>query len=351
MGPTYDNPSAWARIDSGLKDALIIQTLSTLECVICLEVMHVPFLCACGHSFCYACLAAWLKNKLNCPTCRTDLKDPPVLNIHLRDISRAFTNLFIESLEDTDQAKVLKDTREEQILEFERKALLNKDLFGKSFLLLPVVVDSSDGVARCGNCHWEAHGSVCLHCGARIRDPQNSDYYDSESGDAYDEDEQEVELYGAEGGAYDTQDSFVDVRDISEINQDSGTASELDTDDLQDDNVWTGFRPDTEMYRHSDGLTSRISLSDELQREWGPGAINSPIDVPSDSAGDENLLIEMDPSSDADNLTRTVDRIHRNHILESDYDSDDIIQFNGRFRSGGSRGTTGRRQPFTDDDS
>ena len=40
-----------------------------------------------GHSFCYDCIYQWFSNKINCPTCRHDIENKPILNIHLKNLS------------------------------------------------------------------------------------------------------------------------------------------------------------------------------------------------------------------------------------------------------------------------
>lgn len=250
MSVCYDDVRVWANIDLILKDQLILKIISSLECLICSEVMHVPFLASCGHSFCYNCLNAWFKNKVNCPTCRTELEQPPVLNIRLKDISKNITDIIIETLEDNLHKEELSAARESALDDYEegKKA---KSLFEDAFSSALTLVDTSDGVPRCGNCHWEAHGTTCLHCGARFRVPREDLYHDSDDGDAYNEDEEEIELYGEENNAYDSEDSFLDTRDINEIRRDrvvelgdellsSGDERELGSDGSH----WAGFEQD-----------------------------------------------------------------------------------------------------------
>ncbi|OBA21390.1 hypothetical protein METBIDRAFT_42165 [Metschnikowia bicuspidata var. bicuspidata NRRL YB-4993] len=219
MSVSYDDQRVWLNIHQDLKDELLLRTVSFLECLICSEVMHVPYLAICGHSFCYGCLDAWFETKLNCPTCRQDMEEPPILNIQLREVSKAVTDLVIDTLEDEKHKKELLDARLRLVAEYDQAAK-TKRLFREAFNSAPTLVDRSDGVPRCGNCHWEAHGSVCLHCGARFRIPRGDLYFDSEDGDAYNEDEEEVEMYGVDHANYDSEDSFVDTRDEREINND-----------------------------------------------------------------------------------------------------------------------------------
>lgn len=318
MGASYDDAHKWSTIDTHLKDAAILQILSTLECVICLEVMHVPFLCSCGHSFCYGCLNSWFQTKLNCPTCRTELNEPPTLNIQLRDISKSMTDLYIDSLEDGETRKSLKDLRLEHELEYETANQTKKTLFGDSFKLVVTILDTSDGVSRCGNCHWEAHGSYCLNCGERIRHPQEDDYFDSDDGDAYNEDQEEIELYGVANDSYDSADSFLDSRDINEINHDLEYDSDLElgSDDGSPSNEipFSNFRDEAEMYREDDnGSPSH----DAVSISSGSGSPNS-SEVHSIASNERHTV----------DLEDTMDRLHERALesieIFSDQDSDDL---------------------------
>lgn len=218
MSVSYDDSRVWSNIDELLKDQLLLKLISVLECLVCSDIMHVPFLASCGHSFCYSCLNAWFDNKVNCPTCRTELEQPPILNLQLKDMSRNITDMVIDTMEDNVHRKELDDARQGVLDEHEN---CKSNLFGDAFKSALTLIDNSDGVPRCGNCHWEAHGSVCLHCGTTFRVPRNDLYYDSEDGDAYNEDQNEVELYGIAGqDEYDSNDSFLDTRDVHLINHD-----------------------------------------------------------------------------------------------------------------------------------
>lgn len=201
--------------------------------------MHVPFIMQCGHSSCYKCLYTWFGVKMNCPTCRELNETKPILNVPLRQISTNISDLIIEMANDKEEAQRIKKQREEAIEEYQEDLDKNA-LFGDAFTSALTLIDRSDGVPRCGNCHWEAHGSVCLHCGTRFRVPRDDDYYDSDDGEAYNEDDEETARYGNNGGHedYDSEDSFIDNGIPSvELSDDSSS------DDVReiDANEWTGF--------------------------------------------------------------------------------------------------------------
>ena len=131
---------------------IIAQAQRTVECAVCSEIMHVPFLASCGHSFCYGCLCSWFTNKVNCPTCRQNLEHPPILNVQLQEISHSISDGLIALGKD---AATIKDQRDEATASYKHDST-RKKLFGDAFESALTLIDRSDGVPRCGNCHWEA---------------------------------------------------------------------------------------------------------------------------------------------------------------------------------------------------
>lgn len=324
MTVSYEDKRVWLNINTELKDELLHRIVSTLECLVCSEMMHVPFLAQCGHSFCYGCLNAWFETKVNCPTCRKDMDDAPVLNLQLKDVSSSVSDLVIDTLEDELRKDELRSARATALDEFERASRGNA-LFGDAFKNAPTLIDKSDGVPRCGNCHWEAHGNVCLHCGSRFRIPRDDLYYDSEDGDAYNEDEEEVELYGVADAenAYDSDDSFLDNRNLTQINGDRHASAEdavLSSGDERSEQLWDGFGHNGEMWQpHSDAdtdLTADVDLdshavllgSDELGDvvdRLHRRAVDNYIDLSASESGDD---------SDTPRARRTT------HIIDLDSD-------------------------------
>lgn len=277
------------RLTQALRSETLDQIWGTLECTICLDVMHVPFLAQCGHSFCYGCLKLWFDTKLNCPTCRKDMEYPPILNIQLKEVSNAMTNLIRQNgpAYEADQLQSQREANEHEYeLDFRRRKL-----FGDKFDLALTLIDKSDGVARCGNCHWEAHGLVCLHCGARFRVARDDSYYDSEDGEAYNEDEDE-EREGP--NEYDTEDSFIDEREAGDLSQDEGSniLSSLDGES------WRGF-DERDYGNELDAQRQLELLLDEHERDL---QMMEHVEVALDS-GDEVVfggIVDSDDGGDSD---------------------------------------------------
>lgn len=262
-----------------------------MECTICSETMSVPCTTECGHSFCYDCLSSWFENKLNCPNCRHDIEHKPVLNIQLKDVSKNITDLLIETMPDSDEKDKMVKHRQESVLAFEFDNKHGR-LFGDLFTSALTLIDNSDGVPRCGNCHWEAHGTVCLHCGTRFRIPRDDEYYDSDDGEAYNEDDEEPN----ELNEYDSDDSFVDSRAINQINRD---LAHDDDDILSSDN-------EVEVMAEWNGFGGGGSQSSD---DLNGGNIDSPIEI----SGDDEDGGEYYESGD---LQQALDDFHDAHINE-----------------------------------
>jgi hypothetical protein len=143
----------------------------------------------------------------------------------LKDIAKNISDLIIETTIDEDEKESIITHRKKAINEYEFDKQKHQ-LFGDLFNSAVTLIDTSDGVPRCGNCHWEVQGNVCDHCGNRLRIPV--DEYDSDERAAYDEDDAESD--GA--NSYDSEDSFID----------NGVLRVVDLDDYSD----LDFGSDTE---------------------------------------------------------------------------------------------------------
>ncbi|KAG5421449.1 PSH1 [Candida metapsilosis] len=202
--------------DTALTSNLLSKITNSLECSICSELMLAPMTTECGHSFCYECLHQWFQNKINCPTCRHEIQTKPALNMKLNEVSKNLAELIIDARLDPNIESFV-DRNKEAMAKYESHAK-KKRVFGELFCGYSLtLIDNSDGVPRCGNCLWEAHGSVCLHCGSRFR---NSDLIRG-AGDDDNDDEDVDEFYqdvpAADEEHDDSDDSYVDSHTAEEI--------------------------------------------------------------------------------------------------------------------------------------
>ncbi|KAI5953478.1 PSH1 [Candida jiufengensis] len=253
------NGLTWNKVDSSLTSNLLLKITNSLECSICSEVMIAPMTVECGHTFCYECLHQWFKNKINCPTCRHKIQLKPVLNLQLDEICKNIGELIIDLNLDSN-IESFKKRKIEGYLAYESH-LKQKRIFGEIFTNCTfTMLDNSDGVPRCGNCNWEAHGSVCLHCGSRFRTPNSDDEEDEEDDEFYED------VRGIEEVAdnYDSDDSFIDSRTAEEIWLEMNDNGDEDEESITESDIinaasatsrrriWTSDNEDEDEDEHSD---------------------------------------------------------------------------------------------------
>lgn len=249
---------------------------------------------------------------------------PPILNIQLKEISNNLSDIVITLTEDPHESQQMTEHREEMQKDYDEDFRSNK-LFGEIFDSAITLIDRSDGVPRCGNCHWEAHGSVCLHCGSRFRVPRNDSYFDSEDGDAYNEDDEEIVMFGRDNDSdeganeYDSQDSFIDQRDIRRINR-----------DLVEDDPNDILSTDDDEGHHSASSSDWHGFGDENQE----GEEDNPIEI-------DNSLFFLGEESDApfvDGRLRDMDDSEEDDLPIAVSDSsDEDVEVNSKSRRGPSR--------------
>ncbi|KAJ3249404.1 E3 ubiquitin ligase [Chytriomyces hyalinus] len=187
-----------------------------LSCAICTDLLAAPQVLACGHSFCFDCIHAWLKgnpkkSNRRCPTCRSPVTVAPALNLALKDQVDAFI-----------QSHVPEGTAREEALQAHALAFskISSSASASSAstcwnLLFPVRdpahfkrYDEDDLVYRCGKCSWEVDGNVCtnVQCGLVFDDDEDED-----EGNAVDEGDGD-----GSGGAEDSEEELMDTNDESD---------------------------------------------------------------------------------------------------------------------------------------
>ncbi|KAI5960438.1 PSH1 [Candida pseudojiufengensis] len=322
MNDLIPNTISWNQLDTALTSNLLSKITNSIECSICSEVMIAPMTAECGHTFCYDCLHQWFKNKINCPTCRHKIKYKPTLNLQLDEICKNMIEIIIDSKLDSS----LQKRQIEGYATYESHSK-DKSIFGELFHNYTfTMLDNSDGVPRCGNCNWEAHGTVCLHCGCRFRNSDDEDGDSSEDEDDDDDDEDD-EFYQdvrgiAEGNHYDSDDSFIDSRTAEEIwlemndNGDEHDDSDQfnfheDDDDEDDDENNNENRPITIWTSDSNGENDDEDSNEENQySDWdgfeSARHSNTRSHVIYISDTDEELQVRNDIYSDDDNESQNM---------------------------------------------
>ncbi|KAJ5614278.1 hypothetical protein N7528_007932 [Penicillium herquei] len=189
-----------------------------IQCGICVRPLYEPFTLACGHTFCYSCLASWFaagRSKRTCPDCRAPVKTQPAPAYLVRAIVQMFTSR--PELLDKEETTAEHSKNHQEESERLDKDKANTDpqsggLFGGLFKEKPQqlkpIEDNGDGVSRCPHCNWELEdGLNCEQCGyiyqpdSEGTDYSGSDFSDTDfdsmiEGDEDDEDEDEDDFDG-----------------------------------------------------------------------------------------------------------------------------------------------------------
>lgn len=134
-----------------------------LLCQICSELMTLPYVFVCGHTFCYGCSFEWLKSHKSCPTCRTVIRQKPVLCYPLKEVCNVLLDRQ-ELLSPHKDGAALRKTQSEQEAFFQGHPVAFPELFAepKTFAIHGGrIEDSEDHVMRCARCLWETQGPEC----------------------------------------------------------------------------------------------------------------------------------------------------------------------------------------------
>lgn len=96
----FEQSEGWCKVDEKVKDKLLEDLVTLLNCSICKEIMCCPVVHPCGHSFCCTCIRTWHQRHNACPVCnRRQTKFPPI-NTTLRDVSQQIINSCDEYIKD-----------------------------------------------------------------------------------------------------------------------------------------------------------------------------------------------------------------------------------------------------------
>jgi len=186
LAPTPTQPLASTNTADDKQPCHHQQTLARLEpdldsmrqlitCKICQRFLSEPYGLACGHTYCYVCLDAWLvaQRKRTCPDCRSTIKQQPVPSFLIREMTRVFA-YRAELLPDGETVEEHDEYIKEavaKVSEDKEGAGLFRGLFKNADRLQwGALHDPGDDVDRCPVCHWELEDGHCGSCGLTIGD-------------------------------------------------------------------------------------------------------------------------------------------------------------------------------------
>ncbi|KAL6250602.1 E3 ubiquitin ligase [Rhinocladiella similis] len=310
-------------------------------CKICIKPFYEPFILACGHTYCYSCLASWFggaknrKKKKNCPDCRAEVKSQPSPNYLLRDLVHMFIGRA-ELLSEDETVAEHQQAKEDEAgqLAADRagrglfKGVFNKHRHASHLPSSSVrgVLDHEDNVLRCPECHWELEEGQCLQCGFNEYEPGESEF-DEESlpsprlrTDDYDyDDDSEIDMEFGDfpipiNAGYETDrtdasrtdyDEYDDEDDMDSFIERDGAPIHLDDDfdDARSVSTVTGHR-----LSHHDRGYSSADETDQWSddhivsnvRDWTPYYDDEDRSVTGTEMSDHNTVYDDPPEASED---------------------------------------------------
>ena len=148
-----------------IQSSLASSLLKTITCEICFDIMTVPHITECGHSYCYSCIHTWAgtdDRKQSCPSCRKSLLTKPALNHTLQNcIAIIVANMPMRE----------KESAMERLAEKEQIFRDLSDPWPMWVSSKPQwIYDEMDDVTRCAACGCEIEDSYCSTCGIYFDD-------------------------------------------------------------------------------------------------------------------------------------------------------------------------------------
>ncbi|KAK6433326.1 E3 ubiquitin ligase [Oleoguttula sp. CCFEE 5521] len=151
-----------------------------ITCKMCYRFLTEPYSLACGHTYCYICLDAWLvtQKKQTCPDCRAVVNFQPTPSFIVREMTIIFTTRpeLLSAEEDLAEhvhfaTEAAARVESDKAKGTENESGLFSGIFTDTRRLRRVALhDPGDGVERCRNCLWELEDGECLHCGRHVGD-------------------------------------------------------------------------------------------------------------------------------------------------------------------------------------
>lgn len=217
------------------------------------------------------------------------------------------------------------------------QAVRDDTLYGDLFDQAQTMIDTSDGVPRCGNCGWEVHGEQCDHCGVQLRHPV--DEFDDDEGDigiyTDDDDDGQIRLNGRD--SYESDDGFV-VSDEEVVGSAAGEAPSM-LGELE----WLGFleheaNTDNERPIHQRGYVndsdSDVEYTGTGHHHYSPGNDGYPSQDDESIIVDDDSVVELDLQYDSTGEYDFHDDAPDQYGSGDDYDDSDHNYDNyGRYTS------------------
>jgi len=301
-----------------------------ITCKICQRFLSEPYGLACGHTYCYVCLDAWLvaQKKRTCPDCRATIKEQPVPSYLIREMTRVFAYRQ-ELLPDGETV----EEHDEYIKEAVSKVSTDKDagglfsgLFKGGRMHWMPMHDPGDDVDRCPNCHWELEEGRCNSCGLNIGDEDGFglDTGESENSDD-DDDELDNDVVPHDYDGMDDPGSF----DEDDYLDEDGNQRFADEEGSVDLDIFGPMPLPTAAHRRSRHRRNQMNLDSEPESEDSEDPDNDPLmegfldNEAIEESGSDSSREQSDSEEEAEETPRHTHRQIIRPTIIHDSDSDD----------------------------
>lgn len=297
-----------------------------ITCKICQRFLSEPYGLACGHTYCYVCLDAWLvaQKKRTCPDCRASIKQQPVPSYLIREMTRVFAYRAEllpdgETVEEHDE--YVKEAAAKVSGDNEHRGLF-RGLFKHADRMpwMPLR-DPGDNVDRCPNCHWELEEGVCNSCGLHIGDEDGFGLDTADSDLSSDDEEVDHGDVPHDHGDGLDQDFFDEDDFIDEdgINHYAGSEPDIDIDIFGPMPVPAAALRRSRQHPHRLRLDSEPESEDSEDPENDPqmeGFLDDEVEEGSDSDSSNEHSDSEEEAEETPQVRRS--RPHRPIAIDSD---------------------------------
>jgi hypothetical protein len=306
-----------------------------ITCKICQRFLSEPYGLACGHTYCYVCLDAWLvaQKKRTCPDCRATIKEQPVPSYLIREMTRVFAyrqELLPEGETVEEHDEYIKEAVAQVSGDKETGGLFSGLFEGGRMHWMPLH-DPGDDVDRCPNCHWELEEGRCGSCGLNIGDEDGFGLDTGESDENSDDDDDELDVdvvpHDYDGmddpGSFD-EDDYLDEDGNHRFGDEGEGSVDLD--------IFGPLPIPAAAHRRGRHHRERINLDSEPESEDSEDPDNDPLmdgfldNEAIEDSGSDSSNEQSDSEEEAEETPRHTHRPLISATLTHDSDSDDAPQ-------------------------
>ncbi|KAG5356561.1 hypothetical protein CJU90_1901 [Yarrowia sp. C11] len=147
--------------------SLLSQIADSVTCIVCQELMFLPCVLECGHSYCYDCTSTWFTKVNTCPSCRKECRKKPHISHAAAGVAESLIAALVES--DSSKKQEYADLKKRQTEEYKRDLAIHNSMFPGLFS------DGEEGSDFEFDASLASALDIDTHEGAFDSDPESSD--------------------------------------------------------------------------------------------------------------------------------------------------------------------------------